>query len=327
VSAFWDERPVLVTGGAGFIGSHLTEALLDAGARVRVLDAYNSASCRGFLEGNVHPNLEVVLGDVADAHLVQRLAAGVDTVFHLAALISIPYSYVAPEHFVRTNVSGTLAVLEAARAAGSRRIVHTSTSETYGTAQVQPMDESHPLVAQSPYAATKIAADQLAGSYFRSFGVPVTTLRPFNTFGPRQSLRAVLPTLMAQALFADEIAVGSLEPVRDMNFVSDTVDAFLAIAEADGVAGEVFNVGSGVGRSVAEMLDAVQRVAGSSKPVRQEAERVRPAASEVGALICSYEKARAAFGYEPKTEFEDGLARVRDYLAGAWRADPAAYRI
>jgi NAD dependent epimerase/dehydratase len=324
---FWHERQVLVTGGCGFIGSHLVEALLAGGAHVRVLDAYNSASHHGFLEGNLDPGLEVVLGDVADAYLVRELAGDADTVFHLAALISIPYSYVAPAHFVHTNVSGTLAVLEAARQASVRRVVHTSTSETYGTAQFQPMDESHPLVAQSPYAATKIAADQLAASYYRSFDLPVTTLRPFNTFGPRQSLRAVLPTLMAQALIADEIAVGSLEPVRDMTYVSDTVEAFLGVAEAEGVEGDVFNVGSGVGRSVGQMLELVQKAVGTEKPIRREPGRVRPAASEVGALVCDYDKAQRAFGYEPKVEFEDGLARLRDYLAGSWRADPAAYRI
>ena len=327
MTAFWDERPVLVTGGCGFIGSHLVETLLAAGARVRVLDAYNSASHLGYLEGNQHPALEVVLGDVADAHLVRRLVADVDTIFHLAALISIPYSYVAPAHFVQTNVSGTVAVLEAARHERVRRVVHTSTSETYGTARFQPMDESHPLVAQSPYAATKIAADQLAESYFRSFDLPVTTLRPFNTFGPRQSLRAVLPTMMAQALFADEIRIGSLEPVRDMNYISDTADAFVAVAAADYVEGEVFNVGSGIGRSVGDMLERVQSAAGTSKPVVQVAERVRPPASEVFALVCNYEKAQQAFGYEPTVEFDEGLVRLRDYLAGTWRADPAAYRI
>ena len=312
--AFWANRRVLVTGGCGFIGSHLVEALLEAGADVLVLDAYNSASTKGFLDDVADPALEVRLGDVADPFLVRELSAGVDTIFHLAALIGIPYSYEAPAHYVRTNVSGTLAVLEAARAEGVRRVVHTSTSETYGSAQFEPMDESHPIVAQSPYAATKVAADQLAGSYFRSFDVPVTTLRPFNTFGPRQSLRAVLPTLMAQALYSDRIVVGSLAPVRDMNHVTDTVAGFMGVGAAGGVEGELFNVGSGVGRTIGDMLEAVQRVAGVDKPVEQEEARMRPEKSEVNALICDFGKARAAFGYEPRVSFDDGLADLRDYL-------------
>jgi len=306
----------MVTGGCGFIGSHLVGALLGAGAEVVVLDAYNSASTTGFLEGVFDPALEIKLGDVADPFLVRELSEGVDTIFHLAALIGIPYSYVAPAHYVRTNVEGTLAVLEAARAEGVRRIVHTSTSETYGSAQYEPMDESHPLVAQSPYAATKVAADQLAGSYFRSFDLPVTTLRPFNTYGPRQSMRAVLPTLVTQALHADRILVGALDPVRDMNYVSDTVAAFLGVGAAEGVEGELFNIGSGIGRTVAEMLDAIQRVVGVEKPVHQDEGRLRPEKSEVTALICDYGKAKATFGYEPSVEFEDGIARLRDYVAG-----------
>lgn len=327
-SRFWAGRRVLVTGGCGFIGSHLVEALLIAGANVVALDVYNSASSKGFLEGAEDPALEVRLGDVADPFLMRELSAGADTIFHLAALIGIPYSYVAPAHCVRTNIQGTLAALEAARAEGVRRVVHTSTSETYGSAQYEPMDESHPLVAQSPYAATKIAADQLAGSYFRSFDLPVTTLRPFNTFGPRQSMRAVLPTLMTQALYADRIMVGALEPIRDMTYVSDTVDAFLGVGAADGVEGELFNVGSGVGRTIADMLAAIQRVVGVDKPVEEAEARLRPEKSEVSALICDFQKAQGAFGYEPRVEFEEGLANLREYLvAREAPSDLAVYHV
>lgn len=322
---FWSGRRVLVTGGCGFIGSHLVDALLEHGSPVTVLDAYNSTSNRGFLDGREDPNLDVRLGDVADPFFVRELSRGVDTIFHLAALIGIPYSYVAPAHYVQTNVEGTLAVLEAARAEGVRRVVHTSTSETYGSAQVTPMTELHPLVAQSPYAATKVAADQLAGSYFRSFDTPVTTLRPFNTFGPRQSMRAVIPTLMVQAMHSDRIMVGALDPVRDMNFVEDTVAGFLGVGEADGVEGEIYNVGSGVGRTIREILDDIQQVVGVDKPVHEEPERVRPPKSEVMALVCDYQKARDAFGYMPQVEFRDGLGRVRQYLADLHPAVPAGY--
>ena len=321
--SLWARRRVLVTGGCGFIGSHLVEALLAADAEVVVLDMYNSTSSKGLLENVAHPALEIRLGDVADPFLARDVAEGVDTIFHLAALIGIPYSYVAPAHYVRTNIDGTLAVLEAARAEGVRRLVHTSTSETYGSARYEPMDEAHPIVAQSPYAATKIAADQLAGSYVRSFDLPVTTLRPFNTYGPRQSMRAVLPTLMAQALYADRIVVGALEPVRDMNYIADTVAAFLGVGAAAGVEGELFNVGSGIGRTIAEILTVVQRVAGVDKPVEQSEARLRPERSEVRALICDYGKAKTAFGYEPRVDFEDGVAALRDHLIALHAASDA----
>ena len=325
---FWRGRRVLVTGGCGFIGSHLVEALLRQGAQVSVLGKYNSRSDFGFLQEIDHPDLTVRLGDVADPWFVQSMARGMDTIFHLAALIGIPYSYAAPSQYVETNVSGTLAVLEAARREGVRRVVHTSTSETYGTAQYTPIDESHPLVGQSPYSATKIAADKLAESYFLSFDLPVVTLRPFNTFGPRQSMRAVIPTLMAQALHADEITIGALDPVRDMNYVADTVAGFLGVASADGVEGGVFNVGSGKGHTIGEILEMVQQVAGSNKPVRQAEERVRPAKSEVGRLVCDYSRAASAFGYAPATPFLQALEHVRDdLLANPPARDPNLYRV
>jgi nucleoside-diphosphate-sugar epimerase len=309
--SFWSGRRVLVTGGCGFIGSHLVEALIERGAEVRVLDAYGVVPR---WRPDDFGGVDLRLGDVADPFFTLNAAADVDTIFHLAALIGIPYSYVAPGHYVRTNVQGTLAVLEAARAESVRRIVHTSTSEVYGTARTQPMDERHPLSAQSPYAATKIGADQLAASYHDSFDVQVTTIRPFNTYGPRQSLRAVLPTLMAQALHSHEILVGSLDPIRDMNFVSDTVAAFLALGKADHVVGEVYNVGSGEARSVGQMLAVVQEVAGTDKPVRVISKRVRPQRSEVGLLLADFSKAHAAVGYSPSVPFRDGLERLKNHL-------------
>lgn len=324
---FWRDRRVLVTGGCGFIGSHLVEALLGQGAQVSVLGKYNSRSDAGFLRGVDHQGLTVRLGDVADPWFVQSMAKGMDTIFHLAALIGIPYSYAAPSQYVETNVKGTLAVLEAARREGVRRVVHTSTSETYGTAQYTPIDEAHPLVGQSPYSATKIAADKLAESYFLSFDLPVVTLRPFNTYGPRQSLRAVIPSLMAQALYADEITVGALDPVRDMNYAGDTVAGFLGAASADGVEGNVYNVGSGAGLSIGEILEQVQKVAGTAKPVRQEEERVRPAKSEVGRLICDYSRAAAAFGYAPSVTLAEGLGQVRDFLREHPPSDTGTYRV
>jgi UDP-glucose 4-epimerase len=325
-SPFWVGKRVLVTGGCGFIGSHLVERLAVEGAKVRVLDRY------GVLppwdgEYLASAQIDVRLGDVTDPYFTRAATEGVDIVFHLAALIGIPYSYVAPAHYVRTNVEGTLAVLEAVRSESVQRLIHTSTSEVYGSARYQPMDEAHPLSAQSPYAATKIGADQLALSYHDAFDVPVAILRPFNTYGPRQSLRAVLPTLMSQALYADQITVGSLFPVRDMNFVSDTVDAFVGLAEAQDVEGGVFNVGSGVARSVEEMIELVQRAAGTDKRVRTASERVRPDRSEVGLLLCDYRKAESAFGYAPRVDFDEGLRRLRDHLAASPPAEVHRYQI
>jgi nucleoside-diphosphate-sugar epimerase len=322
--SFWSGRRVLVTGGCGFIGSHLVDGLIQREAEVRVLDAYGVVPP---LRPNHLGGVDLRLGDVADPFFTHSAAVDVDTIFHLAALIGIPYSYVAPAHYVRTNIQGTLAVLEAARAESVRRVVHTSTSEVYGTARKQPMDESHPLSAQSPYAATKIGADQLVASYYTSFDVPVTTARPFNTYGPRQSLRAVLPTLMAQALHSREILVGSLDPLRDMNFIADTVAALLALGKADQVVGEVYNIGSGEARSVGQMLDIVQEVAGTNKPVRVVSERIRPRRSEVGLLLADFAKAHAAFGYSPSVPFRDGLEQLKSHLLTSTLRDVQRYHI
>ena len=315
---FWANRPVLVTGAAGFIGSHLAEALVQHGAKVRVLIRYNSAGRRGHLDElppEIASKIEVFATTIEDPYAVDRAVEGVDTVFHLAALIGIPYSYVAPAHYVSTNVSGTLHVLEACRRHSVRRLVHTSTSETYGTAQYAPIDEKHPLVGQSPYSASKIGADQLAVSYFRSFGLPVAILRPFNTYGPRQSARAIIPTILAQLLAGrNPIRVGSLTPQRDLNFVADTVQGFLGLARCDEALGEVVNVGSGRTWTIAEVIDHAQAVLGTQVPVQCDEQRVRPAQSEVELLLADTQKAKRLFNYAPTVTLDDGLRRTADYL-------------
>ena len=316
-------KSVLVTGGAGFIGSHLVEALVARGCSVRVLVRYNALGRWGHLDGlqrTVRDAVEVVWGDVRAPYSVAAAVAGREVVFHLAALIGIPYSYVAPQSYVSVNVEGTLHVLEASRRAGVARIVHTSTSETYGTAQYTPIDERHPLQGQSPYSASKIGADKMAEAYHRSFGLPVITLRPFNTYGPRQSARAVIPTIITQALSGSLIRLGSLTPVRDLTYVEDTVRAFLAAAETDAAVGQVVHTGHGRAISVGELAQRILRIAGLEGQCRivEEEARVRPPESEVLALISDPSRARALLGWEPRVPLDEGLARtiafVRDHL-------------
>ena len=315
-------RTVLVTGAAGFIGSHLTEALARAGARVRALVHYNSRGDWGHLDRldpALHQGIEVDAGDIRDPFYVAEAAKGAEVIFHLAALIPIPYSYRAPQEYLETNIRGTLNVLEAARRHGTPRVLHTSTSETYGTAQYTPIDEKHPLQGQSPYSASKIAADKLVESYFCSFSTPVVTLRPFNAYGPRQSARAFLPTVLTQALTGDVVRVGSLEPVRDMNYVEDTVDGFVRAASAPGIEGQVLNLGSGRGVSMRELLDLAIRATGRNVRIETEARRVRPEKSEVMELIADAGRARAALGWQPRVTLEQGVERtaawIRDHLA------------
>ncbi|MDI1433569.1 MULTISPECIES: SDR family NAD(P)-dependent oxidoreductase [Polyangium] len=315
--SFYAGKRVVVTGAGGFIGSHLVEALVREGANVRALVRYTSSSQRGHLDrvpASVLGQVEVVLGNVEDAACVRKLVRGADVVFHLAALIGIPYSYVAPHQYVATNVSGTLNVLEAVREHGAR-MVHTSTSETYGSARYAPIDEAHPLTGQSPYSATKIAADKLAESYFLSFGTPVATIRPFNTYGPRQSSRAFIPSVMKQlAAGRDVVRVGSTRPKRDLNFVEDTVAGFLAVGASDRALGQVINVGSGRTISMGELAELIFVISG--KPARLETDdaRVRPDASEVELLLADGRKAKELVGYEPRVTLEEGLQKTWVYV-------------
>jgi NAD dependent epimerase/dehydratase len=309
----WVGKAVLVTGAGGFIGSHLVEALVSRGASVRALVRYNSRNDWGNLEDvapEVKKQFEVLAGDIRDPFFVDRAVAKVDVVFHLSSLIAIPYSYVAPHSYVETNVNGALNVLEAARRHGTSRVVHTSTSETYGTAIYTPIDEKHPLQGQSPYSASKIAADKLAESYYRSFDVPVATLRPFNTFGPRQSARAVIPTIISQALTRDRVELGSLTPIRDLTFVSDTVEGFLRAAEAPEAVGDVINVGNGRGVTIGQLAERILALMGKAIPIVAAEERVRPEKSEVFTLICDRTKAEKLLGWVPRVSLDDGLRAV-----------------
>jgi len=325
------DRSVLVTGAGGFIGSHLVDGLAARGARVRALVHYNSRNDWGLLEQMPEPlraRAEVVSGDIRDPFFVDRVVAGVEIVFHLAALIPIPYSYVAPAEFVDTNVRGTLNVLEAVRRHATARMLHTSTSETYGTARYTPIDEKHPLQAQSPYAASKIAADKLAESYGLSFGTPVVVVRPFNTYGPRQSARAFLPTVLAQALTGETVRVGSLDPVRDMNYVEDTVAGFLAAAVAPGIEGLTINLGSGRGVSMRELLDLALEVTGRTVRIETDDARIRPEKSEVMELVCDAGLARERLGWSPRVGLEDGVRRTAEWIGRHLeRYKPGVYNI
>jgi UDP-glucose 4-epimerase len=318
-----------VTGADGFIGSHLVEALVARGDRVRALAMYTSHGTRGWLDAlpaEVVAEVEVVAGDVRDAEQVARFCAGVDTVLHLAALIAIPHSYAAPRSYLDTNAGGTLNVLEAVRRAGVRRMVHTSTSEVYGTARRVPIDEDHPLQGQSPYSASKIAADQMVEAFVRSFGVPAVTLRPFNTYGPRQSARAVIPTVISQvAAGRRRIKLGSLEPTRDFTFVADTVAAFLVVAGAeDKVVGQTFNAGSGRETSIGELVRSIARVMGADVEVVADHARLRPADSEVMRLLADRSRLEAATGWAPAHTLESGLAATATWFSAP--ANLARYR-
>lgn len=304
-------KKALVTGADGFIGSHLVDLLLAEGIEVRALSQYNSFNNWGWLEGNNHPQLEVVCGDVRDAAFCRHISQGVDTIFHLAALIAIPYSYVAPESYVDTNVTGTLNICQAAKDAGVERLIVTSTSEVYGTAQYVPIDESHPRQPQSPYSATKIGADAIAKSFYNAFGLPVVIARPFNTYGPRQSARAIIPTIISQiANGAREIKVGDLTPTRDFNYVADTCRGFLALALADGVEGEEVNIATGTEVSMADTLSLIAEIMGADVKYVVDPQRLRPGKSEVFRLCGDNRKISSLTSWRPEISLHEGLERT-----------------
>jgi NAD dependent epimerase/dehydratase len=319
----WAAKQVLVTGADGFIGSHLVEALLAAGAKVRALSLYNSFNDWGWLEVvEKRPALEVVSGDVRDGDLCQGLVEGCDVVFHLAALIPIPYSYAAPSSYVDVNVRGTLNLLQAARRHHLSRFVQTSTSEVYGSAQYVPIDEAHPLQPQSPYAATKVGADAIAISFQRSFGAPVVIARPFNTYGPRQSARAVIPTIISQLLSGPTVKLGNLDATRDLTYVEDTCRGLMLIGAMDEGVGQVFNIGSNTETSVGELCQKVAAILGSDAPVIvQEDSRFRPPTSEVDRLRCDFSRLHAATGYAPCVPIDEGLR-----LTIQWMRQPEVLR-
>ncbi len=328
--SFWRGVKVGVTGAGGFIGSHLAEELARRGAKVRAMVRYNSASRWGFLDRTpaaLLKRIDVRAGDLADPFFVREFVAGQEVVFHLGALIAIPYSYEAPAQYVETNIHGTLNVLEACLRSKTRKVVHTSTSEVFGTARYVPIDEAHPRQGQSPYSATKIGADALVESFHRSFGLPAAIARPFNTYGPRQSARAVLPSIAAQLLSgAPKLEIGALDPVRDFNYVADTVEGFLAVARSPRAIGEDFNLGSGRGVSIGTAARLLMKITGRRVPFSTDRRRVRPAKSEVMRLLCGNAKARRLLGWRPRWTLEKGLeqlaahvlAHLADYKPGRY---------
>jgi len=306
----------LITGADGFIGSHLTEMLAAKGYKVKALSQYNSFNNWGWLEDiNCKDQIEVLTGDIRDPHYCKHITKDVDIIFHLAALIAIPYSYVAPDSYVDTNIKGTLNICQAAKENGNVRVIHTSTSEVYGTAQYVPIDEKHPLQPQSPYSATKIAADAMAMSFYNAFELPVTIARPFNTYGPRQSARAVIPTIITQiANGMKEVKLGDVSPTRDFNYVEDTCRGFLALAESDEAIGQTVNIGSNFEISVGDTLNIIKELMGSDVKFVTDEQRIRPEKSEVFRLWCDNTQIENLTGFQPQVKIREGLQRTIDWF-------------
>ncbi len=323
----WSGRRVLVTGAGGFIASHLSERLVELGAHVRALVHYNALGTWGWLDhSDLRDEMEVIAGDIRDRDSVRQAMQAAEVVFHLAALIAIPYSYHAPASYVETNVVGTLNVLQAARELGVARVVHTSTSEVYGTARYVPIDEEHPLQGQSPYAASKIGADKMAEAFYCSFGLPVVTVRPFNTFGPRQSARAIVPTIITQCLVGDTVRLGNLHPSRDLNYVANVVDGFLLAATTPDAVGQVIHLGSGREIRIGDLAHLVAGLAGREITIESEAQRARPDRSEVERLVANSTRARALLGWQPRIGLEEGLGRTIEWMrAHLERYRPGVY--
>jgi NAD dependent epimerase/dehydratase len=312
----WNNTKIVITGASGFIGSHLTEELVKKGARVKALVQYNSFNNWGWLENlDCISDIEVVMGDVRDPYYCQQLLKGSEVVFHLASLIAIPYSYVAPDSYIDTNVKGTLNICQAALNNGCNKVIHTSTSEVYGTAQYVPIDEKHPLQPQSPYSASKIGADSIAMSFYNAFNLPISIARPFNTYGPRQSLRAVIPNIIAQIQNGSKkIKIGDLIPKRDFNFVKDTCAGLISIAEIQGNLGQVFNIGSGKEISIGDLFQLIKELMNSKVEVEVEKQRIRPEKSEVQRLCCDNSKLKKITGFSPKHTLKEGLQETIEWF-------------
>lgn len=313
-------KKVLVTGAGGFIGSHLCERLVEKGAKVKAMVLYNSDSkIDNLVYTEIQDKIDIFFGDIRDISSVESAMKDIDIVFHLAALISIPYSYENPYGYVNTNIIGTLNILEVARKNKTEKIIITSTSETYGTAKYAPIDEEHPMQGQSPYSATKIGADKIAESYYKSFAMPIAIVRPFNTYGPRQSARAIIPTIITQALKYEFVKLGNLEPTRDLTFVKDTVEGFIKIAENDASIGKTLNIGNGneisIGELAKKIITIIEKIQNKKIKLVSEKERVRPKNSEVGRLICSNKLAKKVIGWEPKYTLDEGLNKTISFIS------------